>query len=137
MVLESVNWLAVLIAAVANMILGMLWYGPILGKSWMKAVGIPKKKLEKIGKENMPFKMILAFLSSIVIATVISIVIPVTALTIPLAIYGAIILWAGFILTTSLNYVLWEGKSWSLYVINVAYYLVSLTIITIILTVMP
>jgi hypothetical protein len=32
----SVNFLAILAAAVANLLLGFLWYGPLFGKPWMK-----------------------------------------------------------------------------------------------------
>jgi hypothetical protein len=35
-----VNWLAIIIAAIANMIIGFLWYGTwAFGKSWMKLSG--------------------------------------------------------------------------------------------------
>jgi hypothetical protein len=35
-----VNWLAIIIAALANMIIGFLWYGTwAFGKSWMKLSG--------------------------------------------------------------------------------------------------
>ena len=34
------NWLAIIIAAIANMIIGFLWYGNFaFGKSWMKLSG--------------------------------------------------------------------------------------------------
>ena len=34
------NWLAIIIAAIANMIIGFLWYGTwAFGKSWMKLSG--------------------------------------------------------------------------------------------------
>jgi hypothetical protein len=35
-----VNWLAIIIAALANMVIGFLWYGTwAFGKSWMKLSG--------------------------------------------------------------------------------------------------
>jgi hypothetical protein len=37
--LSDINWLAVLVATVIYMVLGALWYGPLFGKAWMKAVG--------------------------------------------------------------------------------------------------
>src|SRR3981189_2708457 len=36
-----VNYWAILVAVAATMVLGFLWYGPILGKAWMKEMGIP------------------------------------------------------------------------------------------------
>ena len=42
--------------------------------------------------------------------------------------------WLGFIATTMLGSVLWEGKSFKLYALNVFYYLVSLFVMALILT---
>lgn len=35
------DWLAILLGAIAIMILGWLWYGPLFGKAWSKGTGIP------------------------------------------------------------------------------------------------
>ena len=36
--------------------------------------------------------------------------------------------WLGFVATSMLGKVLWEGKSWKLYVLDAGYYLVSLVL---------
>jgi len=37
---ENVNWLAVILAALANMVIGFLWYGTwAFGRSWMQLSG--------------------------------------------------------------------------------------------------
>jgi hypothetical protein len=41
---HSVNWLAVLVAALAGFIVGSLWYGPLFQKPWMAATGMTKEK---------------------------------------------------------------------------------------------
>jgi biotin transporter BioY len=46
----QVNWLAVIVGTVFNMVLGFLWYGPILGKPWLAA-------MEKMGKKRTDMKM--------------------------------------------------------------------------------
>ena len=33
--MHDVNWLAVLVAGIVPMIVGMLWYGPLFGKRWL------------------------------------------------------------------------------------------------------
>lgn len=44
----SINYVAVLVCAVLSMIIGAIWYSPILfGNMWMKAVGIDPTKLDK------------------------------------------------------------------------------------------
>ena len=38
--LSALNWLAIVVAALAGFPLGMLWYGPLFGRSWMAATGV-------------------------------------------------------------------------------------------------
>ena len=35
----SLNWWAILVATVAAFALGGLWYGPLFGKAWLRALG--------------------------------------------------------------------------------------------------
>ncbi len=44
--LAEINYLAVLVAAVARMAVGFLWYGPLFGETWMRGIG---KTREEIG----------------------------------------------------------------------------------------
>ena len=43
-----INYLAVLAAAVSNMVLGFLWYGPLFGKTWSKLMGWGEMTPEKM-----------------------------------------------------------------------------------------
>ena len=49
---SAINWLAVIVAAIASFVLGSAWYSPALfGNAWMKASGMTEEK----GKQaNMP-----------------------------------------------------------------------------------
>ena len=49
----DVNWLAILLAAASGFLVGGLWYGPILGKKWMGAVGLTEEQI-KDSKTAMP-----------------------------------------------------------------------------------
>jgi hypothetical protein len=42
----SVSWLAIFLATLAAMVIGSIWYGPLFGKQWMKAVGLKKKDVQ-------------------------------------------------------------------------------------------
>jgi len=44
--LFAINWLAVFAAAVCGFIVGGIWYGPIMGKKWMGAVGLTKEQIK-------------------------------------------------------------------------------------------
>jgi hypothetical protein len=42
--MTNINWLAVLVAALAGFAVGGLWYGPLFGKAWMAASGMTEEK---------------------------------------------------------------------------------------------
>ena len=122
-----VNYVAVLVAAIVQMGVGMLWYGPLFGKAWMKLVGLTKKDTEKAMKEGMAKTYFISFLGALVSAYVLAYL--VGAFNAASAIEGATIgfwAWTGFVATTQLTGVLWEGKTWNLYYLDVAYQLVAL-----------
>ncbi len=49
----NVNLAAVAVSAVACMILGMIWYGPLFGKKWSKLTGMKQEDMGG-GKKEMP-----------------------------------------------------------------------------------
>ena len=49
---SGLNWLAILAATVAAFVLGWLWYGPLFGQAWLKAIG---KTAEEIEPSPRPF----------------------------------------------------------------------------------
>ena len=63
---HSVNFVAVLVAGAAYMMLGALWYSPMLfGNAWMKAIG---KTKEQIAADFTPMTYVWAFIGSFVAA---------------------------------------------------------------------
>lgn len=42
----AVNWLAVVTAALTGFMVGGIWYGPIMGKKWMGAVGLSEEQIK-------------------------------------------------------------------------------------------
>ena len=43
----DVNWIAVIAAAVMGFVVGGIWYGPIMGKKWMGAVGLSEDDIKQ------------------------------------------------------------------------------------------
>src|SRR5258708_32955795 len=56
--MHSLNWLAILVAAISTMVIGFLWYSPLLfAKPWMKEMGYDpsdKAKTEEMKKNAGP-----------------------------------------------------------------------------------
>lgn len=45
--MANMSWIAVLVAAVAGFLVGGIWYGPLLGKAWMKERGFTEEDLKQ------------------------------------------------------------------------------------------
>ncbi len=135
MVEISVEWVPVIVAAIVNMAIGFAWYSKSLfGKAWMRELGLTDATLEGM-KNSMGKVYALMVLASFVIAFVLAHVINTfDAVTWMDGVMTGFWMWLGFIATTSLNPILWEKKSWTLFGINAGYYLVSLVIMGVILT---
>src|SRR5258708_4258429 len=136
MFLVHVNYLAVLLCAVASMVIGFLWYGPLFGKEWMKLVGMTKGKMLAANKE-MPMTYGLMFVSSLVMAYVLAHLVWYAApgsLTLLISVKTAIWAWLGFVATTSLTKHLFspDRKPVKLLVIETGYHLANLVVMGII-----
>jgi len=112
--MNDINWLALIAAGVASMIVGYIWYGPLFGKAWMKL----SSKKEMTDKSEMPKIYAILFAASLVTAYVLSVL--------GGGMQTAFWVWLGFQATLLLHSVLFEGKSWNLYFLNAGHQLVSL-----------
>lgn len=135
----DINIWAVLLAAISNMILGSLWYSPVLfGKPWMRYMGWGNKTAQEIEamKQGVWKSYLGMFIGAFIMAYVFAHILAFAgSASILDGIQGAFWVWLGFIATISLSAVLFEGKPKGLYALNVGYYLVSLIIMSIILTI--
>jgi hypothetical protein len=124
----SVNYLAVLVATVVQMIVGGLWYSPLLfGKMWIKLSGLSQKQLEECKKKGMGKSYALMFLGALVMNYVLAHFVAYTgATTFTLGMQTGFWIWLGFLATTTMGMVLWDNKPWSLYVLNNGYHLIVL-----------
>lgn len=134
-----VNYLAILACVVASMVIGFLWYGPLFGKQWIALMGMTPEKMKAAQAKGMTVQYSLMALASLVMAFVLqhSIVFGASYLQISglnAGLQGAFWSWLGFVLPPTIGSVLWEGKPWTLWFINVGYYLVSLLVMGAILS---
>jgi epoxyqueuosine reductase len=62
----TINWLAVAVSAIANLVVGGLWYGPLFGRPWMKELGLTMEDVES-GPVSPGY--LIAFVNSILMAS--------------------------------------------------------------------
>ena len=135
----QVNYLAVIIAAVAGMAVGFVWYGILFRKSWMHMMGITMDSMKGM-KMSANKAYLIQFIASLVMAYVMthSLVFGNYYLNMSGWVSGVMAgfwNWLGFIAPVTLGSVLWENKPWKLWFINASNYLVTLVVMGIILSI--
>jgi len=137
----GVNLWSVLVAAVATMILGFLWYSPLLfAKPWTLAMGYDlndKAKMEEMRKGAGKLYGI-TFIASLISAFVLAKIIDVT--TVSAVLYGmkiGLAVWLGFVTTVQLTSTLFKKRPIKLYLIDTGYQLVCYLVMGAILAKWP
>jgi len=123
----GVNLVFVVIAAVATMIVGFLWYSPFLfAKPWMLAMGYDPDDTAKLAamRQGAARTYGISFLASLASAFVLGKVIVVTTVTtVPYGMKVGFAMWLGFVAMVQLTGKLFERKPWKLFFINTGYQL--------------
>jgi hypothetical protein len=139
MIVTGVNLWAVLVAAVATMVMGFLWYSPFLfARPWMLAMGYDPDNKAKLDEMRKSAGKALSFVASLVAAFVLGKIIDVA--TVDSALYGMKIgfaVWLGFVTTVQLTAKLFGNQPTKLYLINTGYQLVCYLVKGAILAVWP
>ena len=132
-----INFVAVLVAALANFIIGFLFHGPLFGKTWMKLANITPTGNEKFS--DMIPQMVKNYLANVVCAFVLAGIYHQIVLQNVLSSFSGAIgndilggmicafwVWLGFIVTSSSMEVIWMKRSTKLWLFEMVSSLVSL-----------
>ena len=121
-VIASINYWAVLVAALSAFFIGWIWYGPLFGKLWMKLNNFTEENIKE-GGMSMPLIMGINFAAVIVSAFGMAMFFG-SEVDMMFGISAGLIIAIFWIATSRLNDVLYERKPLGLYFINVGYNLV-------------
>lgn len=127
----EINYLAVLLAGITYMIVGFLWYSPLMfAKPWMKQMGYTMEALKKEQKKMGPLYG-LSFVAGLITAFMLAHVMALSE-----NFYGypqlqtglttAFFMWLGFVAPVQLTDVIFGSKKWKLFIINTGYQLTGL-----------
>ncbi|WP_429814945.1 DUF1761 domain-containing protein [Ensifer sp. B1-9] len=123
MAFAGMNYLAVLIAAIAAFIIGAIYYG-VLGKPWMKAA-----RIDPASAQMSPVLFAISFASELVMATMVAGVVGHLGpgdVTLVNGIASAFFLWLGFVATTLVVNHRYQGFGWDLSLIDGVHWLLVL-----------
>jgi hypothetical protein len=136
--LLGVNLLAVVAAAVVTMVIGGLWYSPLLfARPWMVAMGMDPDDKAKIAEMQKGAARLytLAFVASLVSAFVLGkLFVRLEVVDLQRAMMFSIAIWAGFVSTVQLTNTLFGNKSLKLWFIDTGYQLVCYALMGVILS---
>lgn len=136
--MENINYIAVIVSALSGFALGAVWYGPLFGKQWMKAVGLTE---EEIKQTNFVKVYGITFVLSVIAAYVLVHVLNAFAIALPevtgvqAGLQGGFWTWLGFVLTVKVTDGLFSRTPQRLVWIDAGYRLVWLVVMGIILAV--
>ena len=126
----SINFLAVIVAAIANMVVGALWY-TVFRKTFLANVG---KSEDELGSPTTGY--LWSIVASLVMAYVLALFVDYTgAVTAVQGAWTGLLAGIGFIATAALSATVFENRSATIYILNTCYHLVSLAIMGAILAV--
>ncbi len=115
MVHVTIDWVGVIVATVAAMAIGAIWYGPLFQKQWMGYIGKTQEELRAQGGIGYLLALLGAFATSIVM----------TYVTQWAVVEGfgegilvGIVMWAGFVISTAVVGGVFEAKPWGLIMLN-------------------
>ncbi len=121
----DVHWLAVIVAAVINMVIGSVWYSKnLFGKEWSKLTG---RKMEDMSGGGMGYGV--AAVGALVQSWILAhFVIYAGSDTFWKGLMTGFWIWLGFVAVTLAVGIVFEGRSWMLWKVNAGYFLVVLLV---------
>jgi hypothetical protein len=122
----DVNWLAVLVAAIARFAIGGVWFAPFaFGPAWGRMVGVEPEA----AKARMGRAIAVDFVAGCVLAWVLANLL--RFLGVDRVVSGARVsffLWLGFIAMPFLSMTMYEGRQLKLFAITAGFWLVSVVV---------
>lgn len=109
----AINYWAILASALASMVIGSIWYGPLFGKKFMSAMGMDKWTPEQQAAEKN--KMMRAYMGQFIASLIMFFVLNwYIDTSIHTGVFGGVAnafgLWLGFIVPMKFADALWGGK---------------------------
>lgn len=107
------NYLVVIAAAVASIVIGSIWYGPLFGRKFQQAAGMDKWSPERQAEEKKKMGKLYAMqiIASLVMFYVLSIFVQKTGdHSVGSSIHTALLAWIGFVVPVQLGSAIWGGS---------------------------
>lgn len=124
---DTLNYWAVLVAWLVNIAVGAFWYSPAaFAKHWEKYTGIDILKIPtKQANRIISFVSFSGFIQALTLGIIIASIDATTALQ---GLSIGLLLWFGLVTATTVGVTLYSKRSWKFLWLNSAYFLVVMSI---------
>ena len=121
----KINYPAVLVAAILHWILGAVWYG-VFSSKFIELMAWTPAQTAAVESQSHTKDYVLAFLSSLVLTYILAHFVQYTKATnVAGGLQTGFWLWLGFVVTTQLPTLIFEGRKPGLYLLNIGYQFVA------------
>ena len=128
---DDLNWVAVIVAALAYWVFGAIWYNDaVMGKKWREATGLD---MSKPTPKQIVGNLVLWFVAALALGLIST---AIGADDVGDGIVLGLVVSFGFIGTNAINKDLYEGGEKAVMMVNAPYTLIGFTIMGIILALM-
>jgi hypothetical protein len=109
--LESVNWVGVIAAAISAFALSAVWYGPLFSRAWLRSLGKTEEEL----RGGPPLGAVLGaqFVATLITAAVLALIIERFGPGVLTGLFVGVLAGAGLVATAKLSDVLFSRTSTS------------------------
>ncbi len=123
----KIKYPAVIVATLIHFFLGGLWYSPLMfEKKFIQLINWTPEQLRQLESQGHAKELVIAFVMSFILVYILAHFVQYTKATNAIGgIQTAFWLWLGFIVTTQVPTVLFERRSFGLFLINVGYQFVG------------
>lgn len=131
---EGINYLAVLVAWLVNVVVGAFWYSPVaFAKRWERYTGIDIMKIpQDEANKTIGFVALSAVFQAFTLAVILNSLGVTTALD---GLAVGVLLWLGLTAATTVGVTLYSRRSWKFLWLNSSYFLVVMAVNSILLAV--
>ncbi|MEO8669621.1 MAG: DUF1761 domain-containing protein [Bauldia sp.] len=122
----SVNWWAVIVAAIVMFVIGAVWYSPpLFAGRWRTLLGMSEEQM----RAGLPAGMVAGIVSYLVMAYILArFIIHYGTPSLGSGVLVGFMAWLGFVATVLIGQVFYERRSFTLWLINNGYLLIGLLV---------
>ena len=120
---SPVFWIGVVVATIASMVIGAIWYGAF-GNYWMSLIGKSREQLQ-----NSPMMYVIMVIGSVATALVLALLVGLTgSQSVEGGIVIGLLVAIGFVATSEAANYLFEDRSSRLFGLNMGFHLIKLVV---------